>query len=154
MPAYDLNDPHNQYQLNIMSIFNGCDEPEAAFALMCYMTKTTMRWMADYSVGLYDCEYEGLRGASDYSRIVLEYVNEVIAERQEEFETLEDWDQEFYDMMMEDLASRRHTYYHYYTVRSAVVDAETEKLPPASAIPLIDAIYQAYCEEYNNLYAN
>ena len=154
MPAYDVNDPHNAYHLNIVSIFNGCDESEATFALLCYMTKTIMRWMSDFSLGLYDCEFEGLRGASDYSRIVLEYVNEVIAERQEEFDELEDWDQEFYDMVMDDLASRRITYYRYYTGKSAVVDAETEKLPPASAIPQINVIYEAYCEQYNNLYAN
>ena len=154
MPAYDKDDPHNSYQLNIMSIFNGCDEPEAAFALLCYMTKVTMRWMSDYSLGLYDCTYEGLRGTTALSKAVVECIEEIVIDRQEEFDALEDWDQEFYDKMMADLASRRHTYYRYYFGKDAVIPAEVEKLPTASAIPQIDAIYQAYCEQYNNLYAN
>ena len=154
MPAYDANDPHNSYHLNIMSIFNTCDESEAAFALLCYMTKVTMRWMSDYSLGIYKCEFEGLRGASDLSKAVVEAGEELLVERREGFEELEDWDQEFYDKMMADINSRRATYYRYYTGKSAVIPADVDKLPPASALPQINVIYEAYCEQYNTLYAN
>lgn len=154
VPSYDPENPVNPVHIQFMGIANSCDEMEATMSLLCYILKVGQRCMSEWSVGLFDCEYEGLRAVTDYGKAFVEYFDECVVDRAAEFEELEDWDQEFYDTMIEDLLSRKRVYYRNYLDENPVISADIEKLPVASAMPQIEAIFQAYCEKYNTMYAN
>jgi hypothetical protein len=78
------------------AILSSCDEPEAALALLNYILRVGMRYMSDYSLGLYKCNYEGIRGATAYSQAWKNKITDMIAQRQAEFDKLTDWDHERY----------------------------------------------------------
>ena len=78
------------------AILSSCDEPEATLSLLNYVLRVGMRYMSDYSLGLYKCNYEGIRGATAYSLAWKNKIAEMIAQRQTEFDKLTDWDHEQY----------------------------------------------------------
>ena len=154
VPCYDPENPVNPVHIQFMSILTSCDEPEATMSLLSYILKVGQRCMAEWSVGLFECEYEGLRAVTEYGQYFMEYFNDCVVDRTEEFAELEDWDQEFYEIMVKDLQSRKRVYYRHYLPENPVITADVAKLPTASAMPQIEAVFQAYCEKYNSLYAN
>lgn len=156
IPMYTNDSPRTTaYTPAFMSIISTCDEPEATLTLMKYILRVGMRYMAEYSVGLFGCEYEGIRGVSEYSRAwKVNFYNEVV-ERQEEFDNMTDWNQELFDKMLEDLIASDGATGGQYAGAPAGKTVETWKeLPPSSAIPIIRAEDEAWINTYNELYAN
>ncbi len=144
-----------RYTPAFMSILTTCDEPEATLSLMTYILRVGMRYMNDYSLGLYKCSYEGMRGATDYSAGWIDNFAWVVEERQAEFATLqEDWDQEMYEKMLKDLQTTTDiSIFRYYPGGVTTVD-ENKNLPAASAFPLDLQKYKTFVDNYNNMYAN
>ncbi len=156
LPDYDPENPFATiYTTAAMAIISTCDEPEATLSLMTYILRVGMRYMAEYSCGLFGSNYEGIRGASDYSYgWKVNFYNECV-ERQEEFDNLTDWNQDLYDKMMEDLIASKGRIGRSYAGAPAGKSVETWKeLPPASALPVIAAEADAWIQTYNDLYAN
>jgi len=158
--------PHPQYKQGdtestqtsvtqlFMSIFSTCDENEATLSLMSYLLKVGMRYMSEFSVGLYDCEYEGIRGACDYSATWKEYFGEIVSDRRDAFAELEDFDNDLYKKMLEELFSKEIFFSRSYPGAEEIeLPKNLSSLPPASAIPQIQAAYDAFCNTYNELYA-
>ena len=140
------------------SILTSCDEPEATLSLLNYTLRVGMRYISDFSLGLYKCNYEGIRGASKYSHGWKQNFQQIVADRQEEFDALEDWNQELYEKMQYEVLNADN---HRIAMRfpgqpdnGSTLGEETTKMPPASSLPLITTREEAWINEYNNLYAN
>ena len=154
LPIYSQEDPQRftiltQQSLSIMS---SCDEREATMALICYMMKVGMRYMSDFSCGLYKCDYEAMRGASEYSKAYLVRLNEIIEERRAEFAEIEDWDQETYEKMVSEMLTSDTIVRRRYTGKKNL-DKALAEMPPASSLPLAAATQKAWITKYNSLYA-
>lgn len=153
-PVYDTSDPvrYVMYSPYIMSVFSACDENEATLALMAYILRVGMRYMSDYSLGLYKCNYEGIRGASVYSKAWKENFTAHVADRQDIFDEIDNWDQECYEKLVKEIANSTGYMARWYTGSK---DAENvDELPPASALPIIAEAHEAWINTYNELYAN
>ena len=159
MPDYaGDDDTYYWHTMVYSSILSSCDEPEATLSLLCYTLRVGMRYMSDFSLGLYKCNYEGMRGACKYSYQWKQNFAQIVAERQEAFNALDDWNQELYEKLQYDVLNAT---YHFSSQtypnasRGAVSNNEwAGKLPAASALPLIASQEEAWINEYNNLYAN
>lgn len=126
MPKY-TNDSESYYQhtLAYSSILSSCDEPEAALSLLNYILRVGMRYMSDFSLSLYKCNYEGIRGASQYAAGWKKNFTEIVADRQEEFDALTSWDQELFEMLQAALPA------------APLLAAPPPETPPPPAVPTI-----------------
>ncbi len=154
MPVYSNDDPQRYTILTqqSLSMMSSCDELEATLSLICYMMKVGMRYMSDLSCGLYKCTYEGMRGASSYSKDYLIRLAEIIEERREEFAELEDWDQATYEKMVNDVLQSDTIVRRRYTGDESLA-SELSTMPPASALPIAAQKQKAWIAKYNSLYA-
>ena len=155
MPVYTKENPirWTQFTEHTMSMMSSCDEEEATMALICYILKVGMRvWMSDYSVGLYKCTYEGLRGASEYSKAWLERFNEGLEDRRAEFAEVPDWDQETFAKMVDEVLTAPAYVQKRYTGMKFGFDS-ISSMPPASSLPLAEAAENAWITKYNSLYS-
>jgi len=156
-PVFSTENPERVTTFSncFMSIMNSCDEDEAVVALMSYILKVGMRYMSDYSVGLYNCTYEGIRGASDYSKGWKKNFEKNLEKRRADFAEIgEDWDQETYEKMVKDLFSADKYYAkRTYFGQELSTDEDTSAMPPASAIPILAAGQNAWINKYNSMYA-
>ncbi len=155
-PLYTVDSPRTVgYTPAFMSILTSCDEPEATLSLMTYILRVGMRYMNDYSLGLYKCSYEGMRGTTDYSAGWKENFAWVVEERQAEFAALQDdWDQEMYEKMIYDIQNATDAVGGS-TYPGNVNDPDSVKnLPAASAFPLLLQKYKTFVDNYNNMYVN
>ena len=153
-PSADTTERNIQFTQAFMSILTSCDEPEATLDLMTYILRVGMRYMDEFSLGLFQCNYEGMRGASEYSAGWKENFAYVIEERVAEFEAIEDWDQEMYEKMVADIFAAKGFIGRSYAGYSVSLSKDEGALPPASKRPLLVAAQQAAVDKYNNLYAN
>jgi len=157
VPKYK-NDAESWYQHTQVytSILTSCDEPEATVSLINYMLRVGMRYMSDFSLGLYKCNYEGIRGACKYSYGWKQNFAQIVADRQTKFEELEEWDQEMYEKFQYDILNAdNHTFrmdFPGQTGTQASIHSDDSKLPPASSLPNIATREEAWINEYNNLY--
>lgn len=143
------------YTSDYYGIFSTCDEPEAALSLLTYILRVGMRYMSEFSCGLYGCNYEGIRGVTAYSLGWRENFQEIVEQRLADFEALEDWDQEMYDKMYQDILNCKPVINgRSYAGMTGMKDDPALELPPASSLPLILAHYDAQVQTYNDLYAN
>ncbi len=154
LPVFSAEDPQRftiltQQSLSMMS---SCDEEEATLALICYMMKVGMRYMSDYSCGLYKCSFDGIKGASDYSKAYLKRQAEVIEDRRAEFAEIEDWDQELYQQMVADVLKADTIVRRRYAGKQNLAD-ELSSMPPASSLPIAAQKQKAWITKYNSLYA-
>ena len=154
LPVYSNEDPQRftiltQQSLSMMS---SCDEPEATLALICYLMKVGMRYMSDYSCGLYKCTFDGIQGACQYSKDYLKRQAEVIEERRADFAEIEDWDQSLYEQMVADVLKSDTIVRRRYAGKQNLNSALSQ-MPPASSIPLAAQTQKAWIEKYNSLYA-
>jgi hypothetical protein len=155
LPVYSKSNPvrWTQFTEHTMSMMSTCDEQEATMALICYILKVGMRtWMSDYSVGLYDCAYEGMRGASSYSKAWLAKFNESLEERRWEFAEIPDWNQSLYAKMVNDVLSAPSYLNKRYTGMVFGFSNLTSSAP-AYALPREEAAQNAWISKYNALYA-
>ncbi len=157
MPRFEADKPVEflMYTDAYMSIFSTCDEPEATLDLITYILRVGMRYMSDYSCGLFKCEYEGMRGASLYSKGWKENFADIVAERQEEFDAIKadgNWDEEYVNKLINDVAQTGGFIIRRYAGKTDPTG--TGGLPPASQLPIIVANQNAWISKYNNLYAN
>ena len=157
-PKYKNDDvDYYQHTLVHMAPMSSCDENEATIALMNYILRVGMRYMSDFSLGLYKCNYEGIRGASRYAHGWKQNFEDVVATRQENFDALEGWDQELYQKLQDTILSADTI--HYVTLTfpnedgNGINNNESNKMPPASSMPIIAAREEAWIQEYNDLYA-
>lgn len=156
MPVYSTENPTRttNYTVRFMGMLNSCDEDEAAFALFCYILKVGMRYTSDFSVGLYDCSYDGIQGASDYSKAWMKQFKKVLQDRRRAFMEIEDWDQEAYIQMVKDMFSSDTKQYVVRSYEGAEnYKGSTAGLPPASVIAKLSEHYSAWIAKYNSLYA-
>jgi hypothetical protein len=112
-----------------------------------------MRYMADFSCGLYECSYEGMRGSSEMSKAFLTRLAELIEERRAQFAEVPDWDQKVYAQMVEDVLTAPGYVQKRYSGETQISD-KIKELPPASSIPLLAQSQKAWITKYNSLYAN
>ena len=156
VPRYK-NDSESYYQHTTVysSILTSCDEPEATAALLCYTLRVGMRYMSDFSLGLYKCNYEGIRGACKYSYQWKQNFKQICADRQEAFDALEEWDQELYEKLQyEVLNADNHKIGLTIPGATSIFNMpESNSMPPASSLPIIAQKVDAFVNEYNNLYA-
>ena len=156
-PVFSTEQPTrtNNYTVRYMAMLNSCDEDEAAFALFCYMLKVGMRYISDFSVGLYECTYDGIQGASDYSKDWMKQFKKVLQNRRRAFAEIEDWDQDTYIQMVKDIFSTETRQYVCASYAGTTEMKEnTESLPPASTIAKIAEHHNGWISKYNSLYAN
>ncbi len=159
MPKF-TNDSESWYEHTIVyaSVLSSCDENEAAVALLNYILRVGMRYMSDFSLGLYKCNYEGIRGASKFSAGWKSNFADVVEERQEKFDELEEWDQELYEKFQAAVLGADNHFisltFPNETSTPVSLGKEEREMPPASAIPVIAQREEAWVNEYNNLYAN
>ena len=134
LPVFSNDDPKRLTILTqqSMSMLSSCDEPEATLSLICYMMKVGMRYMSDFSCGLYKCTYEGMRGASQYSKDYLAALADIIEDRRAEFQELEGWDQELYERMVSDVLKAETVVRRRYTGDENLA-SELRTMPPASS---------------------
>lgn len=138
-----------------MSIFSTCDEPEAALSLLTYILRVGMRYMSEFSCGLYGCNYEGIRGVTAYSLGWRENFQEIVEQRQADFEALEEWDQDLFNKMYEDVLNSPGMIGRYYPGWETFTDSSaTDDLPPASAFPILYEKNRVFAENYNKNYLN
>ncbi len=154
LPVYSKEDPQRftiltQQSLSIMS---SCDEREATMSLICYMMKVGMRYMSDFSCGLYKCTYEPMRGASEYSKAYLKRLAGIVEERRTEFNAIEDWDQETYEKMVAEMLTSDTIVRRRYTGKENL-SSSLHQMPPASSLPLAAEAQKAWITKYNSLYA-
>jgi len=140
------------------SILASCDEPEATLALLNYTLRVGMRYMSDFSLGLFKCNYEGIRGASKYAYGWKQNFKQIVADRQEEFDNLEDWNQELYEILQTSVLTADHhhgaaSYTGFKDAGTSSLVKEVTTLPPASALPIIAQRHEAAVNTYNSLYA-
>lgn len=141
------------------SIMTSCDEPEATLSLINYTMRVGMRYISDYSLGLYKCNYEGIRGASKFAHDWKERFAEEVADRKAGFEEATEWDQELYEKMQDFVLNcEQHFCGRSYPDSDdnnggGVYNNETSKLPPESAIPIVAAREEAWMQVYNEKYA-
>ena len=158
-PTYQAGDEGRRllYTQEYMSLFKTCDEVEACMSLLQYILRCGMRYMAEYSLGMYGCKYEGIRGVTEYSLGWRTNFQAVVEERIENKEAWGDvWDQKLWDMMYEDILkceAKIGRSYPEVGEGGATAD-EINELPPASAMPLIIAAADSFCKAYNDLYIN
>lgn len=154
-PVFSTEQPTRvtNHTVRYMAMLNSCDENEAAFALYCYMLKVGMRYISDFSVGLYECTYDGIQGASDYSKAWMKQFKKVLQDRRRAFAEIEDWDQEHYLQMVKDLFAPETRQYIISSYNVSVDEVKTEGLPPASIIAKQAEAYNAMVTKYNSLYA-
>ena len=155
-PLYDYNTSRlTGVTPAFMSILSTCDESEATLALMSYILRVGMAYMDEFSVGLFECDYEGMRGATEYSQGWKDNFADIVAERQEEFDALEDWDAELYEKMSAEIsASTKFTGGSTAVPADNSIQNDVKDLPSASAYPIIYNKYKAIVDKYNSLYAN
>ncbi len=156
VPVYSKENPvrWTQFTEHTMSMMSSCDEEEATMALICYILKVGMRtWMSDYSCGLYKCSYEGLRGASEYSKAWMELFEEGLEERRAEFAEIPDWDQETYAKMVNEVLSAPNYVQKRYTGMTFGFGDSISTMPPASSLPIVAQSENAWISKYNSLYA-
>ncbi len=154
LPVFSKEDPKRLTILTqqSMSMLSSCDEPEATLSLICYMMKVGMRYMSDFSCGLYKCTYEGMRGAGDFSKDYLKRLAEIIEERRAEFAELEGWDQDLYEQMVSDVLKSETVVRRRYT-GDENLGSELRTMPPASSLPIVAQKQKAWIAKYNSLYA-
>ncbi len=154
VPVYsnENNTRFNTYSEQTMSMMSSCDEPEATLALMSYLLKVGIRYISDFSVGLYENSYEGIRGACDYSAGWKENFEMILEDRRAKFAEIEDWDHETYMKIVEDLFASTGRLNRKYINRLSW-GSEIYEMPPASSIPHIAARQDSWITTYNNLYA-
>ena len=154
------NESESWYSHTIVysSILTSCDESEATLSLLNYILRVGMRYISDFSLGLYKCNYEGIRGACKYSYQWKQNFKQIVADRQEAFDALEDWDQELYEKMQYEVLNADN---HRIGLNipgqpdnGSTLGSEATSMPPASSLPVIAAREEAWINEYNNLYAN
>ncbi len=157
VPKY-TNDSESFYSHTIVysSIMSTCDEPEAALSLINYTLRVGMRYMSDFSLGLYKCNYEGIRGASQYAHGWKQNFEQIVADRQAAFDELTEWDQELYQKLQNyvlnaDVHLTSLTYPD--ADGNGVYNNEAETMPPASAMPIIANREEAWMQVYNEKYA-
>jgi len=153
------NDSESWYTHTIVysSILTSCDENEAALSLLNYVLRVGMRYISDFSLGLYKCNYEGIRGACKYSYGWKQNFAQIVADRQAKFDELEEWDQELYEKMQYEVLNADN---HRIGLNipgqpdnGSTLGKEGTTMPPASSLPLIAAREEAWIAEYNNLHA-
>jgi len=157
-PKYTADDEqYYQHTLVHMAPMKSCDENEATIALMNYILRVGMRYMSDFSLGLYKCNYEGIRGASKFAHDWKQNFEKIVADRQEAFDNLEGWDQEMYQKMQDAVLSGDTVHYVSLTfpnmVGEATKNGEQTTMPPASSMPIIATREEGWIAEYNNLFA-
>jgi len=159
VPIPDYTGDKDTYYWHTMvysSILTSCDEPEATLSLLNYVLRVGMRYMSDFSLGLYKCNYEGIRGASKYSYGWKQNFEQIVADRKAKFDELEDWNQELYEKLQYEVLNATHHFsaqIYPGQVGNVCSDTEVRTMPPASSLPLIIAREEAWINEYNNLYA-
>lgn len=157
-PVFSSEQPTRvtSYTTRYMAMLKSCDENEAAFALFCYILKVGMRYISDFSVGLYECTYDGIQGASDYSKGWVKQFNKVLRDRRRAFAEIgDDWDQETYLEMVKDLFAKETRQYCFTKYSGAVEFKEgADTLPPASYIAKLTESNNGWIAKYNSLYAN
>jgi len=153
------NDADQYYQHTIVysSMLSSCDEPEATVSLINYILRVGMRYISDFSLGLYKCNYEGIRGASPYSFGWKKQFEQVVADREAKFAEMSDvWDQELYQKTQDAVLNAEQ---HYIGMSFPKQDGdgsynnEASKMPPASSLPIIATREEAWMQIYNDLYA-
>ncbi len=156
-PVFSTEQPTRvtNHTVRYMAMANSCDEQEAAFALFCYILKVGMRYISDYSVGLYDCTYEGIQGASDFSKAWKKEFKRVLADRRRAFIEIEDWDQETYIKMVQDVFAADTKQYVARAYEGKPRDTNNyDGLPAASVLAKISEYQSGWINKYNSLYAN
>jgi len=153
IPRYtDDSESYYRYNTVYSSILSSCDEPEATLSLLNYTLRVGMRYMSDYSLGLYKCNYEGIRGACAYSQGWKENLTKIVADRQAKFDALEAWDQELYKKFQYDILHADHPWTGYtFPVATSIYLPDTPK-PPETALQILAERNQLWIDEYNNLY--
>jgi len=151
----NTSDRYYQHTPVYSSILTSCDENEAALSLLNYTLRVGMRYMSDFSLGLYKCNYEGIRGACKYSYGWKQNFEQIVADRKAKFDELEEWDQELYDMLQSDvLNAEHHMLMMSFPGHVGLLNIkEASSMPPASSLPTIVQKAEAWINEYNNLNA-
>ena len=157
IPKYKNDAPSFYGHTTVYSaIMSSCDEPEATLSLLNYTLRVGMRYISDYSLSLFKCNYEGIRGASKYAHDWKERFAEEIATRQAGFEEATGWDQELYQKMQDYVLSADYHLIGYNfpdADGNGVFNNESNKMPPASSMPIIAAREEAWIQVYNEKYA-
>lgn len=144
-----------QFTQAYMSIFSCCDEREAAMSLLQYILRVGLRYMSEFSNGIYACDYEGIRGVTEYSLGWRKNFQARCENRKVEFEELgDDWDQDMWNKMFDDIMSSKGNIGRSYPGVDLPPYQDLMELPAASAVPLIIQDAEQDCENYNNLYIN
>lgn len=136
------------------SMAASCDEREAVIDLFCYMLKCGLKYVSDYSLGAVACEYEGLKGTSDYSKKVLEALAKINNTRTKKLKNLGNtYDAAYVTKLNKYLEGRGHFVVGAYKDLEPVINyPEVIKMPPESAIPAIQGKYEASLKSYNDTF--
>ena len=159
MPTYDGDDPAFKdkdvrfFRQTFIATLSSCDEPEAALDLQVYLAKCVLKYVADCSFGRIKCDYEGIVGASEYSKKWKENNDKINKDRADIVAKMDiDW--ELLDKCFE-VADKAEIYTFeptYDGVTSIVRNSQFSKESPTTAFPVAKAAFEAAVQKYNDLY--
>jgi len=155
MPRYDGKDPDGKTELQFTqsgySMCAGCDEREATVDLLAYILKCGLKYMSDFSLGDYKCDYVGMQGKCDLSKTWMEAFKKVCEDRAVKLKEVENYDKDLIAKIYEEIGQYSWKMYKTYTGVN-VKFKEIGTLPPASAIPAMREKLQGQLDKYNELY--
>ena len=157
VPMYDGKDPDAKTTLNYtqsaFSMLASCDDREATVDLMLYVLKCGLKYMSDFSLGDYKCDYVGMQGKCDLSKTWMEAFKKVCEDRAVKIKEVENYDKELIAKIYEYMGKCEWVMYKPY---AGINDKfkEFTTLPPASSIPAVKEKLQAQLDKYNELYIN
>jgi len=143
----------SQMTQSVVHLASSCDEREAAVDMLAYLLKCGLKYISDFSLGAVKCDYVGMQGKCDLSKIWMAAFKKVCDDRAAAIKEIENYDEELVAKINESLAGNGlYVYKTHNKVTQPNSFAEVTKLPPASSIPVIKQKYQAQIDAYNSTY--
>ncbi len=130
---------------------------EAAFDLLCYLTKCGMKYMADCSLGAISCDYTGIQGTTDASNLWKTAFAADVQQRKAALEKLSCYDAAYVPKIVKAL-SQSDGWYIYaphsssHTYLNLLTCIEIYEKPPSESIPIIKEKYLDVLEKFNKAY--
>lgn len=159
VPIWKKGDTEQSASINYcyMMIPTGSSNVEAVNSLMDYIMECGVKAMDDATEGLRGCEFEGLKGSTDWSAQFLKAREEAIQKQNAPIYAMPEYDPEWITTLNNYFDE---TAYHMWlncpnvtwNVTSNANFKSLRTMPSATSIAELAPVHQAQCDTYNNTY--